>query len=136
MPTAQDPATPTDKPDLIEHPTADEILAILKRLTWNGAYNLRRTITNPHARFPDLLNGGERITTGLGKWTHIAMLGVLRNLTSLELIEERWIPWNGPDTDKSWKCDCLTPLGRHIAEHVHDHWGDIAHKFRDGSKNR
>lgn len=105
---------------------------ILRALTWNAAWNLKETVTGPHERFPDLLNGGRRISTGLGKWTSLAAGGVESNLRKHGLVEPRWLPWNGPDRHQGWESLCLTPLGREIAAHVDAHWDTLT--FRDGSR--
>jgi hypothetical protein len=104
-------------------PSDEDIARIVGRLTWNGAYNLMRTITNPHGQFPDLLAGGDRLYTGLGKWTTIAATGVENHLKALGLIAPRMLPWNG--IDRGWESLCLTPLGQRVASHVHTHWGTI-----------
>lgn len=105
---------------------------ILRALTWNAAWNLKETITGPHERFPDLLNGGRRISTGLGKWTSLAAGGVESNLLKHGLVEPRWLPWNGTEPHQGWESLCLTPLGREIAAHVEAHWDALT--FRDGSR--
>lgn len=132
---------PARAPDCRSRATADAVSAavetpdrekILRGLTWNAAWNLKETITGPHERFPDLLNGGRRISTGLGKWTSLAASGVESNLLKHGLVEPRWLPWNGPGRHQGWESLCLTPLGREIATHVDAHWDTLT--FRDGSR--
>lgn len=112
----------------------DDIAPILARLTWNGAHNLMQSVVAGHERFPDLLNGGRRLHTGLGKWTTLAAIGVENNLIALKLIEPRWLPWNGPERHQGWESPCLTPLGRRVAEHLRDHWDTLT--FRDAAERR
>ena len=52
----------------------DYLAAILPKLTWNGAVNLRSTVTSPDPLNPDAVCGIGPIYTGLGKWTTIAAI--------------------------------------------------------------
>lgn len=121
----------SDVPVIPEH-----LQPVLVRLTWNGAYNLRRTLTNPHDRFPDLLAGGQRLFTGLGKYTTLAAIGVENNLKALGLVERRSLPWNGPEEHHAHESLCMTPLGRDVAEFLNQNWNQIGHTFREGRKER
>lgn len=112
----------------------EHLRPILARLTWNGAYNLRRTLVAPHERFPDLLAGGQRLFTGLGKYTTLAAIGVENNLRALKLVEERSLPWNGPEPHHAHDSTCITPLGREVAEFLNQNWDEICHTFREGRR--
>lgn len=117
--------------------TDERIEAALKRLTVNGAYNLVGTLEHPHDRFPDLLNGGKRLSTGLGKYTTLSAIGVSKSLRSIGLIEDRYLPWNGPDdgwVKNGRDSECLTPLGREVAQLLHDDWDRYAADLREGGK--
>lgn len=96
----------------------DELATLCRRLTYNGASNLRRTIERPHAEHPDAVNGGERLYTGLGKYTTLAHIGVENHLMALNLAEWR---------DKWF---CVTPLGRQVAQYLHDNWDAVSLTFR------
>ena len=98
-------------------PKMNDLAILCQRLTYNGASNLRGTIQHPHAEYPDWVNGERRLYTGLGKWTYLAATGVENHLLALKLAERR---------DKSL---CITPLGRQVAEYLHEHWDTIT--FRD-----
>lgn len=106
----------------------DHIAPILKRLTLNGARNLKYTLECPDELYPDAINGNRRIDTGLGKWTHIAALGVERNLRSLGLTEDREVRVTG---DRTWTMNAITPLGREVAAHLIGHWNEIYGDLRD-----
>lgn len=111
----------------------DHIASVVAKLTYNGAANLVGTLAHPNERFPDLINGKRRIYTGLGKYTHLSAMGVLNHLRKLELIEDRYLPWNGPDNGpikNGWESPCLTALGREVAEYVRDNWDSL--EFREG----
>lgn len=96
----------------------DDLEALCRRLTYNGAVNLRYTIKRPHPEHPDLVNGGERLYTGLGKYTTLAHIGVENHLIALKLAEWR---------DKRF---CVTPLGRQVAQYLHDNWDTVSRTFR------
>src|SRR3954469_19343110 len=103
--------------------TQPDPAALCRRLTYNGAANLKGTIERPHARFPDLFNGGDRLWTGMGKWTTLAAIGVENHLLAKGMAERRSLPWHGDWRDThSGKSLCLTPLGRIVAQYLHDHW--------------
>jgi hypothetical protein len=113
----------------------DNVMAAIAKLTYNGAANLVGTLEHPSARFPDLLNGDRRLYTGLGKYTTLSAMGVTNHLKKLGLIEDRYLPWNGPDSGpikNGWESPCLTPLGREVAEYAKANWDDI--EFREGGK--
>jgi hypothetical protein len=113
----------------------DQIAPIVAKLTYNGAANLVGTLEHPNERFPDLLNGDRRIFTGLGKYTTLSAIGVCKHLTKLGLIEDRYLPWNGPDetwVKHGWESHCLTPLGREVAEYTKKHWNELT--FREGAR--
>lgn len=117
--------------------TEEAITTALKRLTYNGAYNLVGTLKHPHEEFPDLLYGGRRLSTGLGKYTTLSTIGIRNNLRSIGLIEERYLPWNGPD--EGWiknghNSECITPLGRAVAELLLSDWDSYAVNLREGGK--
>lgn len=114
-------------------PSNDYISAILKRLTLNGARNLMCTLENPSPDYPDAINGNRRIDTGLGKWTHVAALGVERNLISLGLAEDRRINLTN---DNHWMMLVITPLGREVATYLIAHWDEIYADLRDLSGRR
>lgn len=100
----------------------DYLAPVVAKLTYNGAANLVGTLEHPIARRPTAINGG-RIYTGLGKWTHIAAMGVKSHLVSLNLAEVREEPWLD-----------ITPLGREVAEYLQANWKDLSGSFRDGCK--
>lgn len=108
--------------------TNDYIASILKRLTLNGARNLKGTLEHPSADYPDAINGNRRIDTGSGKWTHIASLGVEANLRSLKLVEDREIDLGNYQT---WTMIAITPLGREVAAYLIAHWDDLYADLRD-----
>jgi hypothetical protein len=113
----------------------DHVMAAIAKLTYNGAANLVGTLEHPCERFPDLLNGEHRLFTGLGKYTTLSAMGVTNHLRKLGLIEDRYLPWNGPDNGPikhGWESPCLTPLGREVAEYAKANWDDI--EFREGGK--
>lgn len=104
-----------DEPHRQRHvaPIVNPLEAICKRLTYNGAVNLRGTIVHPRADCPDALNGGRRLYTGLGKYTALAATGVENHLVTLKLAERREAPWL-----------CLTSWGREVAQYLHEHHWD------------
>lgn len=106
----------------------DYIAPILKRLTLNGARNLKNTLEQPSQLYPDAINGNRRIDTGSGKWTHIAALGVENNLRSLGLTEDREVRVTG---DRTWTMNAITPLGREVAAYLIAHWDDVYMGLRD-----
>lgn len=113
----------------------DVVLSAIAKLTYNGAANLVGTLEHPCERFPDLLNGERRLFTGLGKYTTLSAIGVTNHLKKLGLVEERYLPWNGPDSPlqkNGWESPCLTELGRQVAEYAKANWDDI--EFREGGK--
>jgi hypothetical protein len=93
----------------------DYLAAIAAKLTWNAAFNLRRSVTHPCPLNPHSVHGRGRIFTGPGKWTTLAAIGVENNIISLGLAERR------PPTNWAY----ITPLGRDVAAYVNDHWGDL-----------
>lgn len=113
----------------------DRILEIVRKLTFNGAANLVGTLEHPNSRFPDLLNGDRRIFTGLGKYTTLSAMGVMKHLKKLALVEDRYLPWNGPDSGpikNGWDSPCLTSLGREVAVYVKANWDSL--EFREGGQ--
>ncbi|WP_024517106.1 hypothetical protein [Bradyrhizobium sp. Tv2a-2] len=92
-----------------------DIPAIASRLTIIGAINVKDAGKNED-------DSCGRIHTGLGKWTHIAALGVERSLTKLGLVEVR-----GKHDGLFW-----TPLGKEVGAYVRANWDKL--KFRDGRK--
>lgn len=114
--------------------TTQSIADILARLTYNGAENLRATAERPSPEDPDRVNGGERIYTGTGKWTHIAAVGVERHLISMGLAHiVRDYP-NGPYSTPFEYLN-VTPLGREVASHVAAHWESLRGGFRTGVRS-
>jgi hypothetical protein len=113
----------------------DHITAVIAKLTYNGAANLVGTLEHPNEKFPDVLNGTRRIYTGLGKYTTLSAIGVTNHLKKLGLIEERYLPWNGPDNGpikNGWETPCLTGLGREVAEYAKSNWDDL--EFREAGR--
>ncbi len=106
------------------------LAALCRKLTYNGAENLRGTILDPHEQFPDLLNGGRPLYTGRGKWTTLAGIGVENHLKSLGLAEDRLLPWDGRDGPES-ESFCLTPLGKELAQYLDEHWSELVCSFRN-----
>lgn len=109
--------------------TPSEVALVAARLTYNGAANLRQTIVAPNKDHPELINGGSRLSTGLGKWTHIAARGVENNLIATKVAEGRHIDFN--DDGRGWEALCITPLGREVAYYIDTHWDALAATFRD-----
>ncbi len=109
-------------------PPNDYIAPILKRLTLNGARNLKGTLEHASADYPDAINGNRRIDTGSGKWTHIASLGVEANLRSLGLVEDRRVNLTN---DNHWMMLAITPLGREVAAYIIAHWDELYANLRD-----
>jgi len=111
----------------------DYIAPVVARLTYNGAYALRRTVEKPHPDIPRLLNGGERLYTGNGKWTTIAAIGVENHLRSLGLTEEfdAQPVWRPGRYEHPWMVDVVTDLGMEVAHYVRDHWRDLCAEFRN-----
>lgn len=115
--------------------SSDVIASVIGKLTYNGAANLVGTLEHPNERFPDLLNGDRRLFTGLGKYTTLSAIGVTNHLKKLGLIEDRYLPWNGPDNGpmkNGWESPCLTLLGREVAEYAKAHWDEI--DFLEGGR--
>ncbi|NTF18173.1 hypothetical protein G6L37_07120 [Agrobacterium rubi] len=114
---------------------SESVKQAVAKLTYNGAANLVGTLEHPNERFPDLLNGDRRLFTGLGKYTTLSAMGVTNHLKKLGLIEDRYLPWNGPDNGpikNGWESPCLTELGRDVAEYAKANWDRI--DFREGGK--
>lgn len=114
-----------------------QIASIAAKLTYNGAVNLVGTIEHPDPDQPDALNGGQRLFTGLGKWTTIAAKGVESHLISLGLIERVWTGtyWHQlrEERHKNFRCR-ITPLGREVATYAKAHWDDLVGTFKDGRR--
>lgn len=102
--------------------TNDYLAPIAARMTWNAAFNLRRTVTHPCPLNPENVHGTGTIHTGLGKWTTLAARGVENNMVSLGLAERR-PPW-----DRAY----ITPLGREMAAYLNEHWDEL--EFREGGR--
>ena len=104
------------------------ILAILPKLTVNGAVNIKASITKPSEESPDAVNGGHRLFTGLGKWTSLAALGVAKHLISLGLAE-----WRRKDSEyqhQKYRYLALTPFGREVAAYLHAFGEDLPEGLR------
>lgn len=100
----------------------DYLAPLAAKLTWNGAYNLRHTVTDPCPLNPDNVCGKGRIFTGLGKWTTLAAIGVENNIIRVGAAERRG------EFDHAY----ITPLGRELAAYIHAHWDELT--FRDPPK--
>lgn len=106
----------------------DYLAAIAAKLTWNGAINLRSTVTSPCPLNPDAVHGIGRMFLGLGKWTTIGCIGVERHLVKLGLGE-----FAQPE-DRSYPLCRITPLGREMAEYLDKHWDELRDGFREGGR--
>lgn len=111
----------------------DYIAPIVAKLTYNGASNLKGTLQDPSLNYPLSINGNQRIFTGLGKWTHIAALGVERHLISLGLAELVKVDVNG-SYSTPFEMLYITPLGREVAQYLIDNEDALRGTFRDGRK--
>lgn len=109
--------------------TTASILAILPKLTLNGAINLRASITDPSAQNPDAVNGGHRLFTGMGKWTSLAARGVANHLICLGLAE--WRRKDGECQHENYRYLALTPFGRNVAVYLHSFGKDFPEGLRD-----
>lgn len=88
---------------------------ILRKLTVNAALTLKCR------KNPDDGECVGRMHTGLGKYTHLAALGVIANLRVNGLIEERGkhaIPY-------------FTPIGVEVAQYLAANWDAVYHMLRD-----
>lgn len=112
----------------------DWIAEFLPKLTANGAVSLLSTL-----KFPPSLKAPDgrlqpNISTGSGKYTHLAWLGVRNSLVKLEMIEEREYPEPGAaswDRPKTWLV--LTDKGLEVALYLQAHWDEAIRtiEFRD-----
>lgn len=100
----------------------DYLAQIAAKLTINAAINLRYSVSDPCPLNPESIHGKGRIFTGLGKWTTLAARGVENNMVALGIAERH------PPYDHA----LITPLGREVAQYVHDHWDEL--RFRNPDK--
>lgn len=104
---------------------ANDLEAIVKTLTYNGAANLYYTVTKEDSIYPDSLGPEGRIFTGLGKWTTLGAMGVFFGLRAKGLAEERIHGFNTPGYRSCpYTGYYVTPLGRRVGEYIRDHWWD------------
>lgn len=106
----------------------DYLAEIAKKLTWNGATNLRSTVTNPCPLNPDAVHGKGRMWLGFGKWTTLGVIGVERHLVKLGLGEMVATRASG----QQW-CR-ITPLGREMAAYLDKHWDELSDQFRESGR--
>lgn len=108
--------------------TSNDYLApIAAKLTFYAAINLRSTVTSPCPLNPNAIHGKGRIYTGLGKWTHIAAIGVENNIKSLGLGVEVKQPSGSYHVH-------ITPLGREVAAYIDANWDELS--FREPTRRR
>lgn len=112
----------------------DYLAEIAAKLTWNGAFNLRSTVTNPCSLNSDAVHGKGRMFLGLGKWTTLGVIGVENHLKKLglarEVLRDRPEHYTGRDKYRT----IITPLGREMAVYLNEHWDDLRDGFREGSR--
>lgn len=107
-----------------------DLIALIPRLRYNGAANLRHAHEHPGKLNPDSINGDERIFTGLGKWTTLAAIGVENHLVSLGLAEKVTRGTTNTARRDNWRT-IVTPLGRRMGRYLSEHWKDITPQLKD-----
>lgn len=108
--------------------TGNDFLAeIAKKLTWNGAMNLRSTVPAPCPLNPDAVHGIGHMYLGLGKWTTIGCMAVERHLVKLGLAEM-------VEHDSGYDWCRITPLGREMAAYLDANWDKLSEGFRVSKK--
>ena len=110
--------------------TNDWIAEFLPKLTSNGASSLRHTLDFPADCRPPDGSHPVHISTGLGKFTHLAWLGVTNSLIKLGMVETRTFTEDGWRTEK-W--NVLTERGLEVAQYLQAHWDEVIRTvdFRD-----
>jgi hypothetical protein len=101
--------------------STQDIEAIVGRLTYNGAVNLRGFVEDNDPVNPDMPKGRGHFYTGSGKYTTLAAIGVENHLVKHGLAVR---------TGAYGHLE-ITPLGRQVAAHVAGHWNVLYGTFRN-----